>query len=364
MQLKEITRVLEAFAPPSLQESYDNSGLQVGSPEQKIRGVLISLDLTDGILQEAKAKGCNMVIVHHPLIFKGLKRLTGKGMVERLVMKAIREDIAIYAIHTNLDSVDKGVSAALAAVLGLVDTKILSPRKGLLRKLVTFCPADHTEPVREAIFKAGAGEIGNYDSCSFNIEGMGSFRAMEGSNPFVGKIGALHFEKEIRIETVYPAYLESAVLSAMLKAHPYEEVAYDIYSLENVHNQVGFGILGSLPEALDEIDFLAMLKEMTVAGCVRHTELLNKKIKKVALCGGSGSFLIKEAIQAGADVFVAADMKYHDFFEAESRIIIADIGHYESEQFAKAVIYDLIQEKFPTFASFISGENTNPVHYF
>lgn len=364
MKLHEIAMMLEEFAPPSLQESYDNSGLLVGDPDLILSGILITLDITDEVLEEAKERGCNLVISHHPIIFKGLKRLTGKGMVERLVIKAIREGIAIYAIHTNLDSVVKGVSATLAGKLGLQNTRILAPRKGLLRKLVTFCPVDHADRVREALFVAGGGHIGNYDSCSFNMEGRGSFRAMEEAKPFVGEIGALHYEQEVRIETIYPAYSERNILAALKKAHPYEEVAYDLYTLENIHYDMGFGMFGELKEEMDANDFLAFLKKTTNTGCIRHTALLGKKIKMVALCGGAGSFLISEAIKAGADVFVTGDVKYHDFFEAENHLVIMDIGHYESEQFAKVLIHDLILEKFPTFASFISGVNTNPVHYF
>jgi dinuclear metal center YbgI/SA1388 family protein len=364
MQLKEIINHLEEFAPPAYQESYDNSGLLIGNPDLDVTGILITLDVTDEVLQEALTKGCNLIITHHPLIFKGLKRLNGNGMVERLVMKAIKEDIAIYAIHTNLDSVSRGVSAALAARLGLVNTRILSPRKGLLRKLVTFCPTAHAEKVREAVFAAGAGHIGNYDACSFNGEGQGSFRAQEGSAPFVGEVGKLHYEPEIRLETIYPAHLESRVIKALLKSHPYEEVAYDLYPLENTHYQVGFGIAGDLETPMNAVDFMHRLKEVTGTGCIRHTALVKEKISKVALCGGSGSFLIREAIQSGADVYVTGDLKYHDFFEAENRIIMMDIGHYESEQFTKQLLFALIQEKFTTFASFISGVTTNPVHYY
>jgi len=364
MKLQEIVKVLENFAPPSLQESYDNSGLLVGDPGLMVSGVLITLDVTEEVLQEAKARGCNLVISHHPLIFKGLKRLTGRGMVERLVMRAIRDDIALYAAHTNLDSVEKGVSATLARRLGLLNTRILSPRKGLLRKLVTFCPGSHAEQVKAALFSAGAGHIGKYDCCSFSSVGEGTFRAGEGANPFVGEPNSLHHEAEIRIETFYPGYAEPEILRALKTAHPYEEVAYDLYPLENIHHHLGFGMYGELKEAVDALDFMAFLKERTQTGCIRHTELLGKKIRKVALCGGSGSFLISEAIASGADVFITGDVKYHDFFEAENRLVIMDIGHYESEQFAKVLLLEQIQEKFPTFASFISGVDTNPVHYF
>jgi dinuclear metal center YbgI/SA1388 family protein len=364
MKIKELIAPLEELAPPFLQESYDNSGLLIGNPETDVKKVLISLDVTEEILHEAIVEKCQIIISHHPIIFKGLKRITGKNMVERIVTKAIKNDIAIYAIHTNLDNVKNGVNSILCEKLWIKNPQILSPKEGLLRKLVTFCPKENAAKVREAIFNAGAGHIGNYDNCSFNTEGSGSFRALEGSDPFVGEKGKLHFEEEIRIESIYPVHLENRILRAMMAAHPYEEVAYDIYPLLNAHGNVGAGMIGELEKEMDEKLFLQKIKDVAGTGCIRHSNLLGKKIKKVAVCGGSGSFLIPDAISANADIFVSGDIKYHEFFDADNKLVIADIGHYESEQFSKELIYSVLIKKFPTFAVLISKGHTNSVNYF
>ena len=363
MKIQDIIKPLEELAPPYLQESYDNTGLLIGNLQNEVKKALITLDVTEALLQEAIHKKCGLIIAHHPLIFKSLKSITGKNATERIVEKAIKNNIAVYAIHTNLDNVDTGVNTILCSKLGLKNTKILSPKKELLRKLVTFCPADYAEKIRKAIFDAGAGHIGNYDSCSFNAPGTGSFRGSEDTNPFVGEKGKLHYENEIRIETVYPVYKEQAVLKALFDSHPYEEVAYDIYFLGNEYSRVGAGMIGELEKEIDEIGFLNKIKKTTGTGCIRHSQLLNRKIKKVAVCGGTGSFLIKDAKKARADVFITADVKYHEFFEAENKMVIADIGHYESEQFAKELIYNVLNKKFSNFAVLISETNTNSVNY-
>ena len=363
MLLNTITKELESIAPLQLQESYDNSGLLIGRPDSVITGVIITLDVTEEILKEAISKKYNLIIAHHPLIFKGIKSITGRNSIERIVEEAIKNDIAIYAIHTNLDNVDNGVNDILCQKLGLINTQILSVKSGLLRKLVTFCPIDHAEKVRESIFNAGAGQIGNYDNCSFNASGEGSFRALEETNPFVGEKGKLHFEKETRIETIYPVYHERAILKALFEAHPYEEVAYDIYPLANNFKQVGAGMIGELESPKDETEFLKDIKKITGTGCVRHSALTGRKIKKVAVCGGSGSFLIPDALKHQADIFITGDVKYHEFFDAEGKMLIADVGHFESEQFSKELIYSILMKKFPTFAVQISEINTNSVNY-
>ncbi len=364
MKLNELISPLEKLAPPFLQEPYDNSGLLIGNPEMEIDKALICLDVTEDILDEAIAENCQIIISHHPIIFKGLKRITGKNMVERIVAKAIKNDMAIYAIHTNLDNVKNGVNSILCEKLGVLNPQILSPKEGVLRKLVTFCPKENAAKVRDAIFDAGAGHIGDYDKCSFNSGGSGSFRALEGTNPYVGEKGKLHFEEEARIESIYPVYLENEILKALKAAHPYEEVAFDVYPLLNVHENVGAGMIGELETGMDEMAFLQKLKDVAGSACIRHSGLLGKKIKKVAVCGGSGSFLIQDAIRANADIFVSGDIKYHDFFEADNKIVIADMGHYESEQFSKELIYSVLIKKFPTFATLISRGNTNSVNYF
>lgn len=363
MKVKEITDYLETIAPLAYQESYDNAGLICGSHSMEVTAALICLDSTEAVIDEAIKTGCNMVIAHHPIVFSGLKKINGKNYVERVIIKAIQNNIAIYAAHTNLDNVHNGVNAKIAEKLGLVNCKILAPQKGLLKRLITFAPKDKAEDIRKALFLAGAGNIGNYDECSFNSEGTGTFRAGEDTDPYVGEQGKQHQEKETKIETIFPAYLESKIIGALIKVHPYEEVAYDLIPLTNMHERVGAGMIGELPSEMDEMIFLKQLKQVMKADGIRYTALRDKKIKKVAVCGGSGSFLLQNAIQKNADVFVTSDFKYHQFFDAENGIVIADIGHYESEQFTMELFYDLLKEKFNTFAIHLSKINTNPINY-
>ncbi len=364
MKINEITSYIESVAPLSYQESYDNAGLIIGNPDTELSGVLIALDTTEDVVQEAIDKNCNLIVAHHPIIFGGLKKLTGKNYVERTVIKAIKNDIAIYAAHTNLDSVPGGVNTKIANLLQLKNQRMLDPVSNELAKLVTFVPENSADKVRNAICEAGAGHIGNYDCCTYNTNGTGTFRGNVASNPHVGKKGEIHFEPETRIETIFPKALKGNIIAALLAAHPYEEVAYDIYSLENKYSQVGIGIIGKLESPINEKDFLEILKQTFKTGTIKHTTLLNKTISKVAVCGGSGSFLLKKAIAAGADVFVSGDFKYHEYFDADGKILIADIGHFESEQFTKDVFYELLIKKFPNFAVCLSEVNTNPVYYF
>lgn len=364
MKIKEIIQYLETIAPLALQESYDNSGLLVGNKDTEVTKVLISLDCIEDVVQEAIDKGCNLIISHHPIIFSGLKRLNGSNYIERTVIKAIQNNIALYAIHTNLDNVlYNGVNQKIAQKLGLENTKILSPKGDILCKLVTFCPTANAQQVRDAIFSAGAGHIGNYNECSFNSEGIGTFKGNDGATPFVGNVGEQHQEEEVRIETVFPVYLQGAVVNALLQTHPYEEVAYDIYALKNKHAQIGAGIIGTLSQAIDADDFLALLKNELKAEGIRYTPI-NKKIHKVAVCGGSGSFLLRDAIAQNADALVTADFKYHQFFDAEDKLMIADVGHYESEQYTIELLAEILNKKFSTFAVLFSQVNTNPIKYY
>lgn len=363
MKLKDIISVFGQAAPFALQESYDNSGLQTGDPEMEVKGALICLDITESVLEEALRLKTNLIISHHPLIFHGIKSLTGKNTTERILIRAVKENIAILSVHTNYDSFSGGVSSRICGKIGLHDLKVLDPQKGRLVKLVFFVPVAQAELVRGKIFEAGAGVIGKYDMCSFNVNGEGSFRASSDANPFVGEKGVLHFEKEVRVETIMPDYISNKVIGALLQFHPYEEVAYDLYPLANEYSSAGLGMTGILETAMGEKEFLEMLKERFHAKCIRHTALLNKKISKVAVCGGSGSFLLPKAIESGADIFVSGDFKYHQFFEAENRIVIADIGHYESEQFTKELFYELLIKKYPKFALHLSEVNTNPINY-
>ncbi|MBI1221922.1 MAG: Nif3-like dinuclear metal center hexameric protein [Bacteroidetes bacterium] len=365
MILREIIAYLEKIAPPSLQETYDNSGLLVGNREMEITRALICLDSIPEVIDEALEKGANLVIAHHPIVFNGLKRFNGSTHVEQAVIKAIKNDIAIYAIHTNLDNVlQNGVNQKIAEKLGLTDTRILEPKIGILRKLSVFCPDSHAEQVRMALFKAGAGKVGNYDACSFNLQGDGSFRALEGAKPYVGEIGKIHWEPEIRMEVVFPDYLQNAILRAMFRTHPYEEVAYDIVKLENSWSAVGSGLIGDLPEEMSPQEFLEHIKVRMNIPMIRYTDSIHKKLKKVALCGGSGSFLLQRAISQDAQVFLSSDFKYHQFFESEKKIMIADVGHYEGEYFTIELLGHLLTENFPTFAVIFYGNNTNPLKYY
>lgn len=362
-QIKEIITHLETIAPPVYQEHYDNAGLIVGDRNATFTKALLCLDSTEEVIGEAIEKGCNLVIAHHPIVFKGLKKITGKNYIERTLLQAIKYDIAIFACHTNLDNVTNGVSAKICDQLGLKNCRTLVPKTGLLKKIFTYVPLSAADRVRKAMFTAGAGTIGDYDQCSFNTEGFGTFRGGENTNPAVGEKGKMHKEAEVKIETVFPAYLQKQVIREMNEAHPYEEVAYDVVSLDNEYGKVGAGMLGELYPGQKEIEFLTFLKESMQARCVRHTHLLDREVNKVAVCGGSGSFLLPDAIAAGADVFVTADFKYHQFFDADGKIVIADIGHYESEQFTINLFHEILTQKFPTFAFLFSETKTNPINY-
>lgn len=364
MILNDIITEIEKFAPLSYQESYDNCGLLTGNKQMNVTGALLTLDCIEATIDEAIQKKCNLIIAHHPIIFSGLKKLNGSNYVERTIIKAIQNNIAIYACHTNLDNVKLGVNKKIADKLGLVNQQILAPKKSLLKKLVTFVPQTHLEQVRESVFAAGAGNIGNYDKCSFTTEGIGSFRGNNDSNPFLGKKGELSLENEARLEVIFENHQEFNILNALKQNHPYEEVAYDIYQLDNSYQNIGSGMIGEFEKPMTEIEFLERLKAVFKLKTVKYTGFLNKSVQKVALCGGSGSFLLKNAINSKSDVYVSSDFKYHEFFDAEDQILIADIGHYESEQFTPEIFYEIISNKFPTFATYLTEINTNPVNYF
>jgi dinuclear metal center YbgI/SA1388 family protein len=364
MRIAEIINFLESLAHPSLQESYDNAGLITGDPQWNCSGIVCSLDATEDVVNEAISRKCNLIVAHHPIIFGGLKKINGKNYVEKTVISAIKNDIAIFAIHTNLDNIANGVNGKIAEMMGLKDCAVLSPKAGILKKLFTFVPLVHANAVRDAVFAVGAGHIGNYSECSFNAEGIGTFKAGSGTDPFTGQIGERHHENEIKIEVIFPAFLEGRIVQALKTAHPYEEVAFDVVSLSNSYDQVGSGMIGDLAQPLTEIDFLSMLKSVFGCRVVRHTALTSKTVKRIAVCGGAGSFLISIALSKNADAFVTADLKYHEFFDANGRALIADIGHYESEQFTIDLLQDVLLQKFPTFAVLKTEVKTNPVYYF
>ena len=364
MLIKDIINALEEDAPLHYAEDFDNVGLLVGNKNTEVTSAFITLDTTEDVVEEAIAKNCNLIISFHPIIFKGLKSLTGKNYVERTVLKAIKNDIAIYAIHTALDNYKKGVNAMLCDRLGLVNQRILIPQKQTIKKLTTFVPKAEAEQLRNALFSAGAGSIGNYNHCSFNVEGIGTFNPNEDANPTIGNIGETHYENETKIGITFPKHLENKVLEALFKSHSYEEVAYEVTTLENTNQNIGMGMIAEFETAMTEVDFLNHLKQKMKVSNIRHTQFLEKPIKKVAVLGGSGSFAIGAAKASGADAYVTADLKYHDFFQAENNILLADIGHYESEQYTKNGLVAILTKKIPNFAFVLSNTNTNPVKYF
>jgi dinuclear metal center YbgI/SA1388 family protein len=364
MTIKSIINFLETVAPPAYQESYDNCGLIIGNKNAECCGILCALDVTEAVIAEAKQKNCNLIVAHHPLIFRSIKKINGNNYVEKTVIAAIKNDIAVYAIHTNLDNLLTGVNAAIADKLNLQNRKILLPKQNVYTKLFTFVPTQHAQKIKDALFAAGAGNIGNYSECSFSVSGQGSFKAGNHARPFVGEKNIRHHEAEEKIEVIFPTYLQHPIIETLLAAHPYEEVAYDLAPLSNAAANIGSGILGELKNEMSEVDFFQLLKTQFSLTVIKHTPLLNKKIKKVAVCGGSGSFLIRTAIAAGADFYVTADVKYHEFFDAENKLVFADIGHWESEQFTPNLLVNILSAKFTTFAVLKSEANTNPVRYF
>ena len=364
MKLIEIIEILENISPAVLQEHYDNCGLITGNNSWDCTGILCTLDCTQEVVLEAIAKKCNLIIAHHPIIFNGLKKINGNNYVEKAVITAIKNDISIYAIHTNLDNILTGVNGMMADQLKLVNRKVLMPKQNLQKKLQTFIPTDYAEQLKAALFASGAGTIGQYSDCSFSTEGLGSFRPGNTTSPFSGEKGKRNTKQEIKLEMVFPAFLENQVIQALLTNHPYEEAAYDIIHISNTDASVGSGLIGELPEPADETAFLQTIKTVFGLQVIRHTGLCNKKVKIVAVCGGAGSFLIKKAVAAGADFFITSDVKYHEFFDTEGRLVLADIGHWESEQFTPDLLVSILKANFPTFAVLKSEVNTNPVQYF
>lgn len=364
MELHKILPTLEEMAPLQYAEDFDNVGLLVGNANQDITGILVCHDALESVIDEAIEKQCNLVVCFHPILFSGIKKITGKNYVERAILKAIKNDIAIYAVHTALDNHKKGVNKIFCDALGLTNTKILVPKANFIKKLVTYTIPENATQLRNALFDAGAGKIGNYEDCSFNSQGIGTYLGNEDSNPEIGNRFEFVENTEIKIEVTFEKHLESKILQTLFKNHVYEEVAYEIYSLDNLHQNIGLGMVGEFENALTETEFLNFVKEKMQCGGIRHSELTGKPIKKVAVLGGSGSFAIKKAIASDADAFLTADLKYHQFYEAEGKLLLADIGHFESERFTKNYIVDYLKEKITNFAIVLSDKNTNPVQYF
>ncbi|MBS9463234.1 Nif3-like dinuclear metal center hexameric protein [Flagellimonas sp. 389] len=363
MTVKDVTNILEELAPLAHAEEFDNVGLLVGDNNSTVTGVLVTLDTMENVVDEAIEKKYNLIVSFHPIIFKGLKKLTGANYVERVVLKAITHNIAIYSMHTALDNSNMGVNAKICEVLGIQNPKILIPKSHTIKKLTVYAPFSDTDVIKRALFEAGAGEIGNYSNCSFVTEGVGSFKPGKGSNPKQGAVGKTHFEKEEQINVIYSFEKEKQILDALFKAHSYEEVAYEIVSLENTNQGIGMGMVGTLETEMDETLFLTMIKEKMRVSLVRHSKLLGKKVKKVAVLGGSGAFAISAAKRVKADVFITSDLKYHQFYEAEEQLVLADIGHFETEQFTKDLLVDYLIKKIPNFAISLSESITNPIKY-
>ena len=363
VKIKDIANALEMFAPLPLQDDFDNAGLQIGLTEAEVTGVLLCLDVTEAVVDEAIALGCNLIVSHHPVIFKPLKRITGSSYVERCILKALSAGIAMYSAHTNIDNAPGGVNFRIAEIIGLKNVRILVPKEEALLKLAVYVPLSHADALREALFAAGCGEIGNYGSCSYNVQGFGTFKAKEGCNPFCGNVGELHREEEVRIETIMPSYMKGRVIKALLAAHPYEEPAFDVFALENSWNSVGAGVIGELPEECSEMEFLKSIKEKFAVGSVRYTSLLGRNVKRVALCGGAGGSFAGAAMAAGADVYITGEARYHDLFSYEGKMLMAVIGHYESEQFTMDIFHKIISDKYPHLKMAKTTVNTNPVNY-
>ncbi|WP_190811611.1 Nif3-like dinuclear metal center hexameric protein [Flagellimonas sp. S3867] len=363
MTVKDITKILEELAPLQHAEDFDNVGLLVGNVNMDVRGVLVTLDTLEEVVDEAIKKECNLIVSFHPIIFKGLKKLTGSNYVERVVLKAITNNIAIYSMHTALDNSNAGVNAKICEVLDIQNPKILIPKSKTIKKLVTYAPIESAEEVKSALFRAGAGEMGNYSNCSFSSEGVGSFKPEEGTNPTLGEIGKVQLEKEMQINMIFSFEKQATILSALFKNHPYEEVAYEILTLENTNLDIGMGMIGELETEMEEGAFLKMVKNRMNASVVRHSKLRDKKVKRVAVLGGSGAFAIPYAKKAKADVFITSDIKYHEFYQAEGQLVIADIGHFETEQFTKELLVDYLIKKIPNFAVALSESITNPIKY-
>ena len=363
MKIKDIQFVLEEIAPLQYAEDFDNVGLLVGDENAEITAILVCHDALETVIDEAILNKCNLVLCFHPILFSPIKKLTGKNYVEKAIIKAVKNDVAIYAVHTALDNHQNGVNKIICDALGLVNTKILIPKSNFIQKLVTFVPKDNHLQVRNALFEAGAGKIGNYENCSFNSNGSGTYQGNENSNPVVGNKFEFCEDEEIKLEVTFEKHLQSKILNALFKSHMYEVVPYEIYNLQNQHQNIGLGMIGELKKEISEIDFLHFVKTKMECGIIKHTAFLDKKVFKIAVLGGSGAFAIKNAIQGGADVFLTADLKYHDYYQSENQILLADIGHFESERFIKKYIVDFLKEKITTFAIIFSQENTNPVKY-
>ncbi|QJP34435.1 Nif3-like dinuclear metal center hexameric protein [Nonlabens sp. Ci31] len=363
MKIKDVIAHLEVLAPRFYAEDFDNTGLLTGEKTTDLTGILVTLDCLENVVDEAIDNNCNLIVSFHPIIFSGLKHLQPDDYVRKAVVKAIKNDIAIYATHTALDLAKGGVSYRMAQEMGLNNVKTLIPKSQLIKKLVTYIPQDHFEEVKEALFAAGAGTLGNYSECSFSTDGEGTFRGNEWSKPQLGEALKRSTVKEKALSITFLPHLEAAIKATLINFHPYEEVSFEISTLENSYQNIGMGVIGDLAEALETEEFLRKTKSVFKTGVVRSSFSRKRTIKKVALLGGSGAFAIKNALQSGADAYITADLKYHDFFQGQD-LLLCDVGHYESEQFTKNLLHEYLKEKFSNFAVLCAQARTNPVNYF
>lgn len=363
MNIQTFTAKLNSLFNIQQAEDFDNVGLLCGNPEREVSRVLVCHDALEEVIEEAIEKNCQLVVCFHPIIFKGLKKITGKNYVEKAILKAIENKIAIYAIHTALDNDFWGVNEMICQKLGITQSHILMPKPSSLMQLTFYVPTSHAEVVKQALFHTGAGHIGNYDQCSFSTKGIGSFRPLLNANPFLGQHHIQEHTEEEMVSLVFNSHQKSSVISALKRAHPYEEVAFHIVALENANPYIGLGKYGNLPEEMTIEDFLSQVKEKFSLSVIKHSHH-HGKIRKVAVLGGSGAEGIEAAILQKCDAYLTADLKYHDYFRAEKKLLLCDIGHFESERFVVSQIITRLSENFSTFAFLKSEVNTNPVNYF
>ena len=370
LTVADITRALDDWAPPGQKADFDRVGLQVGDAAAEVRGVLVALDLTPAVVDEAAERGAGLVVTHHPLLFKPLDRVTAGHPVGGLVLRLAQAGVAFYAVHTNLDAAWGGVSFALAEQLGLEGVGLLSPLDGALRKLTTYVPADHADAVRSALADAGAGEIGAYRACSFSTGGFGRFQPLADASPAVGEAGGpLETVEETRLEATVASWRVSGAITAVSRAHPYEQPVVDVVTLEGSATRTGYGALGTLPAPEPLPTFLARVARRLDARALRYVGDERTQIQRVAVCGGSGMSFFADARRAGADAYVTADVTYHRFFEAldaggHPSIALVDAGHYETEAVTERLVADRLGAAFPDLDVHVTRHRTSPMQTF
>ncbi len=367
MKVNDIHSILAAWAPKEIAWERDNVGLQVGDPEANVRGVLVCLDCTEQVILEARKQKADLIVSHHPLLFRAPKSITTADETGRAIRALIENKTNLYSAHTNLDFTAGGTSFAIAEALRLKNVEFLRKSYEVDKKIVTFVPRLHTQKVRNAMAEAGAGIIGNYDYCSFGIAGTGSFRGNSAANPAIGTKGKLESAEEIRLEMIGKQWNTEKIVKAMIAAHPYETVAYDIYPLQNASTEFGMGIIGTLKQPMGLSSFLQLVKKQLNARVLRRTTALNNVVQRIAACGGAGGELVDTAIAQHADVFITADVRYHDFHHATGKITLIDAGHFETEHpVVNAVVRKLnteirkLGQRIPVRAAKTS---TNPIYY-